>query len=131
MQPLTLGKRVFVVGDIYGNAETPSDSNFGDRIVTDAGIAGETRAFDPASTSEGERVEVVYVQFDQPDGTNIPDRHTSRWVPRMALCTSRFGHVCHDVGKPCVFCGYQPPSNKVEEEADPDLSIGCDETRLR
>ncbi len=119
MQTLPVGKRVFAVGDIYGDEENPWNANFGDRIVTDTGIAGETRTFFPASTSEERRVEVVYVQFDQPGGTNVPDRYTSRWVPRKALCTSRFGHV-FDAETPCVFCGYQPSSDKVEQQAGPE-----------
>lgn len=111
MQPLTLGKRVFAVGDIYGNEATRWDANFGDRIVTDTGITGETRILVPTVTPDGKTGEVVYVQFDQPDGRSVPDRHTSRWVPRKALCTSRFGHVSNDVGTPCLFCGYQPSSD--------------------
>ncbi len=119
MQVLTPGKRVFAVGDIYSDEETPWNANFGDRVVTDVGLAGETRTFFPAGASEGTRVDFVYVQFDQPSGTNIPDRHTSRWVPRKALCTSRFGHL-YDAGKPCIFCGYEPVSDKVGEELAPN-----------
>ena len=115
MQPLTPGKRFFAVGDLYGDEETTWNTNFGDRIVTDTGLAGETRVFVPPAGRTA--IEVVYIQFDQPDGTNIPDRHTSRWVPRGALCTSRFGHVHKDPGKPCVFCGYEPLDQAVAEAA--------------
>ncbi len=64
MQPISVGKRVFAVGDIYGDEENPWKANFGDRVVTDTGIADGTRTFFPAGTSEEKRVEVVYVQFD-------------------------------------------------------------------
>ncbi len=104
-------KRVFAVGDIYDAEDTGWNTNFGDNIVTDTGTAGESRRFVPTVAAGEKTVEVVYVQFDQPDGTNVSDRHTSRWVPRKALCTSRFGHVSNDLGKPCVFCGYQPSSD--------------------
>ncbi len=117
MQTLPLGKRVYAVGDIYGEDEIPWNATFGDRIITDVGIVGETRTFVRPGASEGKRVEVVYVQFDQPGEMNIPDRHTSRWVPRKALCTSRFGHVCNGAKEPCVFCGYQPASDREKETA--------------
>jgi hypothetical protein len=112
MHTLDPGKRVFAVGDIYGDEETPWNANFSDQIVTDTGIAGETRTFFQSSTSEEKRVELVYVQFDQSGGAKIPDRYTSRWVPRRALCTSRFGHLCN-VGEPCVFCGYELSCEKA------------------
>lgn len=115
MKALALGMRVFAVGDIYGDEETTWNTTFGDRIVTDTGIAGETRTFVPAA-AKGRAIEVVYVQFDRPDGTNAPDRHTSRWVPRKALCTSRFGHVSNEPGNPCIFCGYES-SDKSQAEA--------------
>ncbi len=114
MQPLTPGKRVFAVADIYGDDQTTWNTNFGDRIVTDTGLAGETRVFVPPAPDRT-AIEVVYVQFDQPDGTNIPDRHTSRWVPRKALCTSRFGHVYNDPGKPCVLCAYESSNKSLAE----------------
>ncbi len=110
MQALTLGKRVFAVDDIYTDEEFIGNANSGDRIVTNTGIVGETRILVPTVAPEGKGVQIVYVQFDQPDGTNIPDHHTSRWVPRKAICTSRFGHVSDEIGHPCVFCGYEESS---------------------
>ncbi len=115
MKTLAPGKRVFAVGDIYGDEETTWNTTFGDQIVTDTGIAGETRTFAPAASTR-RAIEVVYVQFDRPDGTNTPDRHTSLWVPRKALCTSRFGHASNEPGNPCIFCGYELP-DKVPAEA--------------
>ncbi len=120
MQPLAPGKRVFAVGDIYSDEETAWNTNFGDRIVTDAGLAGETRAF-VSPTPDRRAIEVVYVQFDQPDGTNIPDRHTSRWVPRGALCASRFGHVYNHPERPCVFCGYESSDKAVAKAASESM----------
>ena len=103
---LTSGERVFAVADIYGDDASVFDANIGNAIVTNTGIAGEIRLFTPSGVAEGKRVEAVYVQFDQLDGTNISDRHTAGWVPRKAVCTSRFGHV-GETGMPCVFCGYK------------------------
>ncbi len=110
-----LGKRVFAVGDIYGDRDAEWDANAGDKIVTDTGIAGESRMLLSTITPDRKTEELVYVQFDQPDGTNIPDRHTSRWVARKALCTSRFGHA-NDLGKPCVFCAYQESVTEIGED---------------
>ena len=99
------GQRVFAVGDIYGDHATVRENSIGDQIATSAGTAGELRKFVLSDSADASRVEAVYVQFDQPDGRNVPDRHTAGWVPRKAVCTSRFGHVS-DPGQPCVFCGY-------------------------